>query len=156
MVAVAGLLMLVVANQIGGVLIARDLRDEYQQLVSDTQGQADPTATVTDVEQTAGGGVIPELTAKSDLQPAPDGESNVAVAPAMPAPADRSDQAIVDVTFEVVENVSTIDPARGTKHETWGYRLLERRRAPVHAAGVHLDRQGPQARLTRDAMCRPT
>lgn len=125
MVAVAGLLVLVVANQIGGVLIARDLRDEYQQLVNDRQGQAEPTATVTDAEQAAGDGVIPELTAKADLQPAPDGESNVAVAPAMPAPADRSDQAIVDVTFEVVENVSTIDPASGTKHDTWGYRLVE-------------------------------
>lgn len=125
MVAVAGLLVLVVANQIGGVLIARDLRDEYQQLVNDRQGQAEPTATVTDAEQAAGDGVIPELTAKADLQPAPDGESNVAVAPAMPAPADRSDQAIVDVTFEVVENVSTIDPAGGTKHDTWGYRLVE-------------------------------
>jgi nitrite reductase (NO-forming) len=43
----------------------------------------------------------------------------------MPPPAERSDQAIVDVTFEVVENVSTIDPAKGTEHETWGYKLVD-------------------------------
>lgn len=41
MIAVALILTLVVANQIGGILIAKDLRDEYQQLVNGTRGLAD-------------------------------------------------------------------------------------------------------------------
>jgi nitrite reductase (NO-forming) len=126
MVAVAGLLVLVVANQIGGVLIARDLRDEYEQLVNDAGAREQQPATTTEAGGSpSAGGVIPELTPKADLSPVPDDESNVAVAPAMPPPADRTDQAIVEVTFQVVENVSTIDPAGGTRHDTWGYRLVD-------------------------------
>ena len=41
MIAVALILILVVANQIGGILIAQDLRNEYTQLVSDASGQTD-------------------------------------------------------------------------------------------------------------------
>ena len=95
MIAVALILALVVANQIGGILIAKDLRDEYQRLVNDASGQAAQPASVTQAsaDDGNGGGVIPELTAKADLQAAPDGESNVAVAPEMPTPADRSEQA---------------------------------------------------------------
>ncbi len=137
MIAVALLLVLVVANQIGGILIAGDLRDEYQQLVSDTRAQPGQPVALTDTAQPASGdaqgagGAIPELVAKGDLGPVPSGETNVAVAPEMPPPADRSEQAIVDVAFEVVENVSTIDPASGTKHETWGYRILGGPDGPV-------------------------
>lgn len=142
MIAVALILALVVANQIGGILIAKDLRDEYQRLVNDASGQAAQPASVTQAsaDDGNGGGVIPELTAKADLQATPDGETNVAVAPETPAPADRSEQAIVDVTFEVVENVSTIDPARGTTHETWGYRL------PDGPDGVVVGTPGPVIR----------
>jgi nitrite reductase (NO-forming) len=125
MVAVAGLLVLVVANQIGGILIARDLRDQYQELVSDAGAEPAQSVAVTASDASAAGGGIPQLVAKAELQPVADDETNVAVAPEMPPPADRSDQAIVDVTFEVVENVSTIDPAGGTKHDTWGYRLVD-------------------------------
>jgi nitrite reductase (NO-forming) len=42
----------------------------------------------------------------------------------MPPAIQRTSQAIVDVHFEVVENVATIDPASGTEFETWGYRLV--------------------------------
>lgn len=69
--------------------------------------------------------VIPDLTPKGQLEPAPAGEINVAVAPNMPPAADRTSQAIVDVTFEVVENVAVIDPANGVEFETWGYRLAD-------------------------------
>ncbi len=69
--------------------------------------------------------VLPTFTPKADLQPAPADEVNVAVAPNVPPAATRSGQAIVDVAFEVVEGVSTIDPAKGTRTMTWGYRLLE-------------------------------
>jgi nitrite reductase (NO-forming) len=127
MIAVALALVLVVANQIGGVLIAKNLRDEYAHLVSDagTEAAQPAAATTTDAAQPVEDAVIPTLIAKADLQPAPDGESNVAVAPAMPPQVERSEQAIVDVAFEVVENVSTIDPASGTEHDTWGYRLVD-------------------------------
>jgi hypothetical protein len=53
------------------------------------------------------------------LAPVPAGEVNVAVAPDMPARADRTTPAIVDVTFEVVEGVSVIDPDNGTGAIAW-------------------------------------
>ena len=70
-------------------------------------------------------GVLPEVVDKADLQAAPDGEINVAMAPEMPPPADRAEQAFVDVTFQVVEDVSTIDPGTGTRTMTWGYKLID-------------------------------
>ncbi|MEX2587379.1 MAG: plastocyanin/azurin family copper-binding protein [Actinomycetota bacterium] len=74
---------------------------------------------------TGGDSVIPDLVSKDNLPPAPDDEVNVALAPEMPPPIERSDPAFVDVEFEVVENVSTIDPQKGTEHETWGYRIVD-------------------------------
>ena len=41
----------------------------------------------------------------------------------MPPASGRSEPAIVEVGFEVVENVTAIDPATGVEYETWGYRL---------------------------------
>jgi nitrite reductase (NO-forming) len=67
--------------------------------------------------------VVPALTPKGDLSPAPDGEVNVALAPNVPPPAQRSQQAIVDVHFDIVEGVQTIDLNTGTEYETWGYRI---------------------------------
>lgn len=137
MIAVALILVLVVANQIGGILIARDLRDQYQQLVSDAQARADQVVPAADAEAEpttpgdGGASVLPDLVAKADLDPAPSAEVNVAVAPDVPPAAERTTQAIVDVTFEVVEGVSTIDPASGTRHETWGYRLVDGPDGPV-------------------------
>jgi hypothetical protein len=127
MIAVALILILVVANQIGGILIAQDLRNEYTQLVSDASGQTDQQAAVTQPAAGAQGafGVLPEVVDKADLQAAPDGEINVAMAPEMPPPADRAEQAVVDVTFQVVEDVSTIDPGTGTRTMTWGYKLID-------------------------------
>ena len=68
------------------------------------------------------GSVLPVLTPKADLQPVPDSESNVAVAPNVPPASGRTEQAIVDVHFDVVEGVQTIDANRGIEYETWGYR----------------------------------
>lgn len=67
--------------------------------------------------------VIPDLVPKADLPLAPPDEINVSVAPEVPPAATRTDPAIVEVEFEVVENVSVIDPARGIEYETWGYRI---------------------------------
>lgn len=69
------------------------------------------------------GDVIPALTPKSQLPVA--SEVNVAVAPNMPPPIERTSQAIVEVHFQVVEGVHAIDPTRGVETETWGYRLLD-------------------------------
>ncbi len=67
---------------------------------------------------------LPELTPKAELPPVPAGEVNVSYAPDVPAPSGRTTQAIIDVHFEVVENVVEIDPATGVEYDTWGYRLV--------------------------------
>ena len=66
--------------------------------------------------------VIPDLVPKAELSAAPADEINVSVAPAVPPPSGRTEPAIVEVEFEVVENVTAIDPATGVEYETWGYR----------------------------------
>jgi nitrite reductase (NO-forming) len=67
--------------------------------------------------------VIPDLVPKAELAPAPDSEVNVSLAPDVPPASGRTEQAIVEVHFEVVENITTIDPATGVEYETWGYRI---------------------------------
>jgi nitrite reductase (NO-forming) len=79
--------------------------------------QASATPAVADPDS-----VIPALTPKAELQPAPDDEVNVSYAPDVPAAANRTSQAIVDVWFDVVEGVKAIDP-NGLEYLTWGYRL---------------------------------
>ncbi len=69
--------------------------------------------------------VIPALVPKAELAVVPAGEVNVAVAPEMPPPSNRTTPAIVEVQFEVVEGVNAIDPATGVETETWGYRLFD-------------------------------
>lgn len=66
--------------------------------------------------------VIPALTPKENLSPVPAGEVNVAYAPDVPPAANRTQQAIVDVAFDVVEGVQAINP-NGLEYKTWGYRL---------------------------------
>lgn len=70
----------------------------------------------------ASGDVIPALVPKADLPVA--AEVAVATAPDMPPPPARTTPAIVEVEFEVVENVTAIDPANGVEFETWGYRIV--------------------------------
>ncbi len=67
--------------------------------------------------------VIPELVPKAELPLAPESEVNVAYAPNVPPASGRTEPAIVEVAFEVVENVATIDPATAVEYETWGYRV---------------------------------
>ncbi len=59
----------------------------------------------------ATGSVIPDLTPKAELPVAT--EVNVAVAPNVPPPVTRTNQAIVEVHFEIVEGIYAIDPATG-------------------------------------------
>jgi nitrite reductase (NO-forming) len=70
----------------------------------------------------ATGDVIPALVPKADLPVATD--VAVATAPEMPPAPARTTPAIVEVEFEVVEGVTSIDPANGVEFETWGYKIV--------------------------------
>jgi len=67
--------------------------------------------------------ITPFLSQKASLELAPADEVHVANAPDMPPPITRTDQRIVEVHFDVVENVATIDPQTGVEFETWGYKI---------------------------------
>jgi nitrite reductase (NO-forming) len=67
--------------------------------------------------------VIPDLVPKAELPLVPETEVNTSYAPSVPPPSGRSGPAIVEVEFEIVEQVAVIDPATGVEYETWGYRL---------------------------------
>jgi nitrite reductase (NO-forming) len=69
--------------------------------------------------------VIGDFVPKAELTVAPSEEVNVAVAPSMPPASGRTTPAIVDVSFEVVEGVNSIDPETGVEFETWGYRIVD-------------------------------
>lgn len=86
------------------------------------------------------GSVLPEIVPKAELSAVPSGEVNVSIAPQVPPAATRTAPAIVDVEFEVVEGVSTIDRASGVEFETWGYKLLS------GSAGTALGTPGPMIR----------
>lgn len=120
------------------LLVAAVLLSVAASLLVSGIGDADETATsresaaAQDASQPApvaepeqGADVLPSLVAKSELPATSTDEVNVAVAPQMPPPIARTTPALVEVSFEVVENVSAIDPARGVEHETWGYRLVD-------------------------------
>ena len=67
--------------------------------------------------------VIPVLVPKAELALAPESEVNVAYAPNVPPPSGRTEPAIVEVAFEVVEGVANIDPTNSVQYRTWGYRV---------------------------------
>jgi nitrite reductase (NO-forming) len=67
--------------------------------------------------------VIPDLVPKAELPLAPAEEVNVSYAPDVPPASGRTAPAVVEVAFEVVENVTAIDPATGVEYETWGYKV---------------------------------
>ena len=69
------------------------------------------------------GEVIPDLVPKAELPLAPDSEVNVSYAPDVPPASGRTEPAIVEVAFEVVEGVANIDPANSVQYRTWGYRV---------------------------------
>jgi nitrite reductase (NO-forming) len=115
------------ALAIGGIAITAGRNSVDDEIVADEVESA-----LADMDLTAAGSastevtdVLPAIVPKAELPAAPAGEVNVAVAPEMPPPSGRTGPAIVEVHFEVVENVSTIDPATGVELETWGYRLVD-------------------------------
>lgn len=102
--------LLLIALATGGRASADDVTDP-----SATPGASAPVVVA--------GSVLPELTPKADLELAPEDEVNVALAPNVPPAATRTDQAIVEVHFDVVEGLQTIHLASGIQYETWGYRI---------------------------------
>ena len=67
--------------------------------------------------------VIPDLVPKAELPLAPASEVNVAYAPDVPPASGRTEPAIVEVAFEVVEGVANIDPVNSVQYRAWGYRM---------------------------------
>ena len=111
--------------------VVQALVDEQLAAFTPPEAAAIPSATIpaptTDPisvpVQTEFGPVIPTLTPKAELSPAPADEVNVSYAPNVPPASDRTDQAIVTVEFDIVEKVAVIDPATGIEFETWGYQV---------------------------------
>jgi nitrite reductase (NO-forming) len=96
----------------------------------DGSGNAQPSALPSAQPSGAAGGpvstttsVVPPLTPVADLQAAPDGEQHVSYAPNVSPPITRTYQAKFEVHLEVIENVCTIDPVKGIRVQTWGYRV---------------------------------
>jgi nitrite reductase (NO-forming) len=107
---IAALMITAGRNSVDDTLVAEKV-DQYLADVPDVTALAE--------------NVLPDLTPKAELPTVPAEEVNVAVAPAMPPASGRTTQAIVDVHFEVVEDISIVDPTTGVEMETWGYRLVD-------------------------------
>ncbi|MCA9858498.1 MAG: multicopper oxidase domain-containing protein, partial [Thermomicrobiales bacterium] len=67
--------------------------------------------------------VRPALTPVAELQPAPDDEIHVTMAPNVPPPIARSDQRTFDVALESIEGVCPLDPENSVSTLMWGYRI---------------------------------
>lgn len=141
-VAVIGVVVAVIAALMGfGTALSLANRDDMdRELVADAVDEqfdaraaelVDASSSQTGTAQPATaasaaefGSALPELTPVNELQPVPESEVNVSYAPNVPPASGRSTQAIVEVEFDIVEEVSVIDPATGLEFETWGYRSV--------------------------------
>ncbi len=93
-------------------------------------------STGANVGSSGAGDIVPLLTPKAELEVAT--AISTALAPGVPDPVMRSEQAIVEVHFEVLEDVATIDPESGLTYETWGYKVLD-----ATDSGVVIGTPGP-------------
>ncbi len=122
--AIVGVVVALVAATIGVaalfVVAGRDSVDDdlVTELVAENLAGAELAAAAV-----PGGDVLPELVPKAQLSPAPAGEVHVSNPPAVPPPITRTAPAVVEVSFDVVEGLNTIDPETGLQFETWGYRI---------------------------------
>lgn len=107
-VAIAALMITASRNSVDDGLVSQKVDDYLSEV---------------DLPTSVGGVVTPDLVPKAELAPAPAGEVNVAVAPNVPPPVGRTTPAIVEVTFEAVEGINSIDPETGVEFETWGFRV---------------------------------
>lgn len=116
---------------VASLLVSRNASTATPDEVAGTEAAAAPAdtdaANASDGGASGGGAddVLPAMVDRADLELAPEAEVNVAVAPEIPPPSGRTAPAVIEVEFEVVENVSTIDEATGTRFETWGYRIVD-------------------------------
>jgi nitrite reductase (NO-forming) len=153
MIAIGGLILAAIAAAIGvgAVMITPDEADVAAASntaaggeTSGEAGDADPgesdQAAATGVFAGAFDDVVGEFVPKDQLPAVPGDEINVSYAPDVPPPSGRTEPAIIDVHFEIVENVVEIDPARGVEYETWGYRLVG------DGSEVHIGTPGPMIR----------
>ncbi len=125
--AVLGVALAIAAAAIGvsalAITASRDSVDDA--LVADSVNEFLSTdgAPAAALATPAGASVLPEMIPKSELPVAPGTEVNATYAPNVPPASGRTTPAIVEVHFEVVENVVAIDPVTGVEYETWGYRI---------------------------------
>jgi len=153
MIAIGGLVLAAIAAAIGvgAVMITPDEADlaasSNEAVGAEASGEDDAAepggsdqAAATGVFAGAFDDVVGEFVPKDQLPTAPADEINVSYAPEVPPPSGRTEPAIIDVHFEVVENVVEIDPARSVEYETWGYRLVG------DGPEVHIGTPGPLIR----------
>lgn len=135
MISFVGLLVaaIAVALVIGALVVFQDNQEDNaavdgsgQEAAGSTGDQVEGTGTAAVATGFAGSfdDVVGEFVPKDELSIAPEGEINVAYAPEVPPASGRTEPAIIEVRFEVVENVVEIDPETGVEYETWGYRIL--------------------------------
>ncbi len=118
-IAVAALIVVGNRNSVDDDIVAAKV-DQFLAAPGNVGTPSDTSPTPT-AGAPATGTVIPDLTPKAELPVAT--EVNVAVAPNVPPPVTRTNQAIVEVHFEIVEGIYAIDPATGVDYETWGYKI---------------------------------
>jgi len=116
-------------------------------------GSSLPTATVGDPSVVAqvddrGGSIVPTLTRVGDLLAADASEERMAYAPAVPAPAQRSDQRIVEFDIEVIEGECVVDPDLGVSTLMWGFRIAGDTTSCGSPGPVLRARVGDLARIT--------
>ncbi len=151
MLAFGGLLLAAIAGSlaIGALVVFPGAGADTATAASSGQDQAtatggQPEGTDTLATESAFAGsfddVIGDLVPKQELSVVPDGEINVSYAPEVPPASGRTEPAIIEVHFEVVENVVQIDPETGVEYETWGYRLVG------DGPDVHIGTPGPMIR----------
>lgn len=151
MIAIGGVVMAAIAAAIGigAVMITPDEADTVavengatggETGEAPSTGQAAATAAATGVFAGAFDDVVGEFVPKDQLSVVPESEINVSYAPETPPASGRTEPGIIEVHFEVVENVVDIDPAAGVEYETWGYRLVG------DGPDVHIGTPGPMIR----------
>lgn len=128
---VGALLAAVLAIVVGVVALAIQANHEsvdadvvgalVDERVATTGGSAVGQTPGTAPAGSAFGSVIPDMVPKSQLAVATDVAT--AYAPNVPPRSLRAEPAIVEVEFDIVEELATIDPDAGVQFETWGYRL---------------------------------
>ncbi|MEZ4532541.1 MAG: plastocyanin/azurin family copper-binding protein [Thermomicrobiales bacterium] len=67
--------------------------------------------------------VRPVLTPVAELQPAPEDEIHVTMAPNVPPAITRTNQCTFEVALESIEGVCPLDPENGVNTEMWGFRI---------------------------------